>query len=136
MFQSTAAEKGICFEVEASRDVPPLYADRGRLLQILSNLLSNAIRVTDEGTVRLTIDRDEEKARFTVTDTGPGIPAEELPHLFDRFWQARSSRRGSAGLGLAIVKGFVEAHQGAIEVTSEVGKGSLFSFAIPCLKNA
>jgi signal transduction histidine kinase len=136
MFESTAAEKGICFEVDASRVVPPLYADRNRLLQILSNLVSNAIRVTDEGTVRLAVDCDQEKARFSVADTGPGISAAELPHLFDRFWQARSSRRGGAGLGLAIVKGFVEAHQGEIEVTSEVGKGSLFSFAIPCMKNA
>ncbi len=136
MFESTAAEKGIRFEVDASRAVPPLYADRNRLLQILSNLVSNAIRVTDGGTVRLTVDRDQEKARFSVADTGPGISAAELPHLFDRFWQARSSRRGGAGLGLAIVKGFVEAHQGEIEVTSEVGRGSLFSFAVPCLKNA
>jgi signal transduction histidine kinase len=136
MFASAAAEKGICLEVDASRDIPPLYADRNRLVQVLSNLVSNAVRVTNRGTVRLAVECEHEKARFSVADTGPGIPVAELPHLFDRFWQARSSRRGGAGLGLAIVKGFVEAHQGAIEVTSEVGKGSLFSFAIPCLKNA
>jgi signal transduction histidine kinase len=135
MFESKAAEKGICFEVDASRDIPPLYADRTRLLQVISNLVSNAVRVTDRGTVRLTVGCDHQKARFCVADTGPGIPAADLTHLFDRFWQARSSRRGGAGLGLAIVKGFVEAHQGAVEVTSEVGKGSLFSFVIP-LKNA
>jgi len=135
MFETTAAAKGIRFEVDDSGVVPPLYADRNRLIQILSNLVSNAIRVTDSGTVRLTVESDREKARFSVDDTGPGIPAAELPHLFDRFWQVRSSRRGGAGLGLAIVKGFVEAHQGTVEVTSEVGKGSLFSFVIPCFKD-
>lgn len=133
MFESAAAEKGIRFEVDAAGGVRPLYADRNRLIQILANLVSNAMRVTDNGTVRLTVESDQEKARFSVADTGPGIPAAELPHLFDRFWQVRSSRRGGAGLGLAIVKGFVEAHQGTVEVTSEVGKGSLFSFVIPCL---
>ncbi len=136
MFESAAAEKGIRFEVDASGFVPPLYADRSRLIQILANLVSNALRVTDSGTVRLTVEGDRDKARFSVADTGPGIPAAELPHLFDRFWQVRSSRRGGAGLGLAIVKGFVEAHQGTIEVTSEVGAGSSFSFVIPCLRAA
>ena len=136
MFESTAAGKGIRFEIDVPRGVPPLYADRNRLIQILSNLVANAIRVTDSGMVRLTLDGDQEKARFSVADTGPGISAAELPHLFDRFWQVRSSGRGGAGLGLAIVKGFVEAHQGTVDVTSEVGKGSLFSFVIPCLKAA
>jgi signal transduction histidine kinase len=135
MFESAAAEKGIRFEVDASGFLPTLYADRGRLIQILANLVSNALRVTDSGSVRLTIEADRDKARFSVADTGPGIPAAELPHLFDRFWQVRSSRRGGAGLGLAIVKGFVEAHQGTIEVTSDVGKGSLFTFIIPGLKD-
>jgi signal transduction histidine kinase len=136
MFESAAAEKGIRFEVDASGFLPPLHADRSRLIQILANLVSNALRVTDSGSVRLTVEGDRDKARFSVADTGPGIPAAELPHLFDRFWQVRSSRRGGAGLGLAIVKGFVEAHQGTIEVTSEVGKGSLFQFVIPCLKDS
>ena len=135
MFEATAADKGICLTVDTSSDVPPLYADRNRLVQVLANLVGNAIRVTDAGTVRLAVEREDQKARFSVADTGPGISATELPHLFDRFWQARSSHRGGAGLGLAIVKGFVEAHQGTIEVTSEVGTGSLFSFAIQCFKS-
>jgi len=136
MFESAAAEKGIRLEVDASGFLPPLYAGRSRLIQILANLVSNALRVTDNGSVRLTVEGDRGKARFSVADTGPGIPAAELPHLFDRFWQVWASHRGGAGLGLAIVKGFVEAHQGTIEVTSEVGKGSLFSFVIPCLRAA
>jgi len=136
MFGPAAAEKGLRFEVEAMGSLPPLHADRNRLIQILANLVSNAIRVTDSGTVRLRVESDRDRTRFSVADTGAGIPAAELPHLFDRFWQVRSSRRGGAGLGLAIVKGFVEAHQGTVEVTSEVGAGSLFSFVIPCLKTA
>ena len=131
MFESAATEKGLRFEVDVSGQVPPLYADRNRLIQILANLVSNALRVTDSGTVRLSVEGDRVKARFSVADTGPGIPPAELPHLFDRFWQVRSSRRGGAGLGLAIVKGFVEAHEGTVEVTSEVGTGSMFSFVIP-----
>lgn len=130
MFESEAAAKGIRFEVVSS-GARPLYADRNRLVQILANLVSNAIRVTDRGTVRLSVESDQRKTCFSVADTGPGIPAADLPHLFDRFWQVRASRRGGAGLGLAIVKGFVEAHQGTIEVTSEVGVGSLFTFVIP-----
>jgi signal transduction histidine kinase len=136
MFESIAAEKGIRFRVDSCSDVLPLYADRNRLLQVISNLVSNAIRVTDEGWVRVTVDSRENMARFVVVDTGPGISAAELPRLFDRFWQARTSHRGGAGLGLAIVKGFVEAHEGAVEVTSEVGKGSCFSFTIPYLQKS
>jgi signal transduction histidine kinase len=66
-----------------------------------------------------------------VRDTGCGIPAENLPHLFDRFWQARGARRGGAGLGLAIAKGIVEAHGGRIWVESTLGSGSTFAFTIP-----
>ena len=134
LFEPAAVEKGIGLEIDDCRDVPPLHADRTRLVQILVNLLSNAIRFRDRGTVRLTVNYEGDHARFSVWDTGPGIPSEELPYLFDRFWQARSSHRGGAGLGLAIVKGFVEAHQGAVEVQSEVGVGSRFSFTIPCIE--
>lgn len=135
MFESAAVAKGIHLDIEVRRDIPPLHADRNRLVQILANLLSNAIRFTDRGMVRLTVNYEDDRTRFSVADSGPGIPAEELPHLFDRFWQARSSHRGGAGLGLAIVKGFVEAHEGVVEVQSKVGNGSLFSFTIPHLRN-
>ena len=69
--------------------------------------------------------------RFEVVDTGPGIPAEHLPHVFDRFWQARETRRAGAGLGLAIAKGIVEAHGGAIGVESALGAGARFWFVVP-----
>jgi signal transduction histidine kinase len=68
---------------------------------------------------------------FRVRDTGPGIAPEQVPHLFDRFWQGSRERRGSAGLGLAIVKGIVEAHGGRILVDSAVGRGTTFRFSVP-----
>jgi signal transduction histidine kinase len=71
------------------------------------------------------------EVRIVVRDTGSGIPAEHLPHLFDRFWQARDARRGGAGLGLAIAKGIVEAHGGRIWVESSLGAGSTFGFSLP-----
>jgi two-component system, chemotaxis family, sensor kinase Cph1 len=72
------------------------------------------------------------EVRFGVVDTGPGIPPEQLPHIFGRFWQARPSDRRGIGLGLAIAKGIVEAHNGRIWVESRVGSGSTFYFTLPC----
>lgn len=80
-------------------------------------------------TVRAASTRD--LVEFAVTDTGPGIAAEQLPHLFDRFWQGTRERRGSAGLGLTIVKGVVEAHGGRLFVDSTLGEGATFRFWIP-----
>ena len=77
----------------------------------------------------------EGSARLTVSDTGPGIEPEELPHLFDRFWQGQRSRRGSAGLGLAIAKGIIEAHGGRIGVESTPGHGSTFYIFLPGTDN-
>ncbi|MDQ6769184.1 MAG: ATP-binding protein [Gemmatimonadota bacterium] len=107
-------------------------ADPLRVSQILGNLVGNAMKFTPEGgriTVRLSC--DESKARFEVIDTGPGVSPSDLPHLFDDFWQARSGDHRGVGLGLAIAKALVEAHGGAIDVTSRVGDGSTFSFTIP-----
>jgi signal transduction histidine kinase len=109
-----------------------IRADDQRLLQVFTNLISNAIAHTPEGgqiTVRA---QDAERGvRFSVEDTGTGISAEDLPHVFDRFWQAKRSRRAGAGLGLAIARGIVETHGGEIGVESEPGRGSTFSFTIP-----
>ena len=71
------------------------------------------------------------QVQFSIIDAGPGISAEHLSHVFDRFWQGRARRRGGAGLGLSIAKGIVEAHEGEIEVTSEVGQGSRFAIRLP-----
>ncbi len=112
-------------------DLPPVYADRGRVLQALSNLIGNAMKFTGPGG-HITV-RAREASRevvFSVEDTGSGIPSEQLPHLFDRFWQANADRRG-AGLGLTITKGIVEAHGGRIWVESRLNEGSSFYFSLP-----
>jgi signal transduction histidine kinase len=113
-------------------DLPDLWADRGRLLQVFDNLLGNAVKFTQTGgCITLGAETQETTVLFWVADTGPGIPWEHQPHLFDRFWQARPAGRAGAGLGLPIVKGIVEAHGGEVSVKSVPGQGSSFSFTIP-----
>ena len=121
--------------VELSRrldeQLPMVAADRHRILQVFSNLAGNALKFTPAGgRVQLAAERRGDAVCFSVADTGPGIPADHLPHLFDRFWQARPTDRRGAGLGLAISKGIVEAHGGQIWVESTVGAGSAFYFTI------
>lgn len=109
-----------------------LLADRERLLQVFSNLVGNALKFTPPGGhIILAATRDGQSVRFTITDTGPGIPAENLPHVFDRFWQARRTGRHGIGLGLAIVKGIVDAHGGSIHIASELGAGTTFTVELP-----
>jgi signal transduction histidine kinase len=107
-------------------------ADASRVLQVLSNLVGNAIKFTPAGgRIVVGAKRVGEKVLCSVTDTGPGIPTDKLPHIFDRFWQANHADRRGIGLGLAIAKGIVEAHGEQIWVVSEVGGGSTFLFALP-----
>lgn len=106
--------------------------DRDRVLQILSNLVGNAIKFTPEGgSIFIEVQRDGHEARFSVRDTGKGIPESELPHIFDRFWQAQRKDRTGIGLGLSIVKGLVEAHAGRLWVESKLGAGTTFFFTLP-----
>jgi PAS domain S-box-containing protein/MYXO-CTERM domain-containing protein len=109
-----------------------VWADRDRLLQIFENLIGNAVEFTEPGG-RITVGATPKDGEtlFWVADTGTGIPAGDLPHLFDRFWQAPRARRHGAGLGLSIVKGLVEAHGGRIWVESTPELGSTFFFTIP-----
>ena len=109
-----------------------VVADRGRIFQVFSNLVGNALKFTPKGgaiDVRGRLNGDE--ALFTIADTGSGIPQENLPHLFDRFWQARETRRAGAGLGLYIAKGIIEAHGGRLWVESKLGVGTTFFFTLP-----
>lgn len=127
-----ADEKEITLQKDWSEGLPLVMADRNRLLQVLENLIGNAIKFTPEGG-RVTVGAKPsgEEVVFWVEDTGPGIEPAELPKLFDPFWQAARSRRGGAGLGLAISQGIIEAHHGRIRVESEVGRGSRFVFGLP-----
>lgn len=135
--QTLAAAASIELRLEIAPELPEVWADRSRLLQILENLIGNALKFTQAGG-RITVCADPQGSEvlFRVRDTGSGIAAEDLPHLFDRFWQGRSERRSGAGLGLSIVRGAVEAHRGRIWVESTPGKGSTFFFTIPTVLRA
>jgi PAS domain S-box-containing protein len=111
-----------------------VFADAQRILQIFSNLIGNAARFAPVGSaIELHARRSDSHVQFSIIDTGPGIPAEHLPHIFDRFWQARRTGRHGMGLGLAIVKGLVEAQNGRVWAESELGVGSQFHFTLPLL---
>lgn len=114
--------------------------DRDRLKQVLLNLSANAIQYTpQDGDVFISLARAGDQARITVRDTGPGIPSEDLPHIFERFYRAEKSRTRSRasgfGLGLSITKWIVEHHNGRIEVESKEGKGTTFVIWLPLFKN-
>jgi len=131
-FQHAFQDKGIKLTRELPPDLPMVMADPVRAPLVLENLLSNALKYTSAGgEVLVSAEIDPEWVRITVRDTGTGIPAEDLPRIFERFY--RGSREGEpegAGLGLAIAKEIVEAHGGTLEVQSQVGKGSVFSFTL------
>jgi PAS domain S-box-containing protein len=130
--QRMAESEALTVSREAEPDLPPVCADRQRVLQVMSNLIGNAIRFTPaDGRITLEARRDGDCVRFSVADTGTGIDAADLPHLFERFYQARKNRRGGAGLGLSISKGIVEAHGGRIGVESEPGRGTTVFFTLP-----
>jgi signal transduction histidine kinase len=106
--------------------------DPHRVLQVLSNLIGNAVKFSGEGaTVTVSAARAEGQVRFSVRDTGPGIGARDLPHVFERYWRTPTSAGGGTGLGLFIAKGVVEAHGGRIWVESKPGAGSTFHFTLP-----
>ncbi|HEX6260456.1 MAG TPA: PAS domain S-box protein [Woeseiaceae bacterium] len=130
--QALATSASLELRSSVASDVPDVWGDHDRLLQVLENLVGNAIKFTAPGG-RITVGaaRDGGDVRFWVADAGAGIPAEHLPHLFDRFWQAHTAERRGAGLGLPIAKGIVESHGGRLSVESNPGRGSTFSFSIP-----
>jgi PAS domain S-box-containing protein len=132
MQRPLASSSSLELRVDLDRDVPHVWGDRDRLLQVFENLIGNAIKFTKAGgciTVGAT-SRDHE-VLFRVADTGSGIAPENLPRVFDQFWQATSANRQGAGLGLSITKGIVEAHGGRIWVESAPDRGTTFSFTIP-----
>ncbi|MFL5637808.1 MAG: PAS domain S-box protein [Gemmatimonadaceae bacterium] len=132
MLRPLAAGTGIRLDTALDDDLPCVVADAARIQQVLSNLVGNAVKFTPRnGRITVSAERIDGEVRFAVIDTGPGIPAEQVPHIFGRFWQARTSDRRGIGLGLAIAKGIVEAHNGRIWVESHVGLGSTFYFTLP-----
>jgi PAS domain S-box-containing protein len=129
--QPLAEDKNIRLEIRVAED-GTVAGDRDRLLQVLANLAGNAVKFTPEGgSIRISAERDADAVCFSIVDSGPGIAADALPHVFDRFWRARHTGQHGVGLGLAIAKGIVEAHGGRIWVESEPGRGASFRFTVP-----
>ncbi|MDJ0841949.1 MAG: two-component regulator propeller domain-containing protein [Acidobacteriota bacterium] len=132
--QPLAAGKDLLLLNEVPADLPHIQADENRLQQILFNLVGNAVKFTDSGTVRVTATTRDRLIEVKVTDTGIGIPTSQLERIFESFEQVDGSverARGGTGLGLAITRKLIELHGGTIDVTSEVGKGSTFRFSLP-----
>ncbi len=133
-FKQEAVEKGIDIRVEVKGELPKVYADQDRLEQILANLVKNAVKFTDEGTIAIIAERDGSYVLLQVKDTGIGISAADQELIWERFFKVdrgRPKKNKGTGLGLAIVKELVELHQGKIKVESEVNKGTTFSVWIP-----
>jgi PAS domain S-box-containing protein len=130
--ESQAAARKVALKAEISDALLGIEADPGRLLQLLSNLLGNAMKFSPPNTtVVVRAAPSSRGVEVSVADSGVGIPAEDLPRIFDRFWQGCGQSRAGVGLGLAICKGIIDAHDGRIWATSEVGRGTTFYFEIP-----
>jgi signal transduction histidine kinase len=132
-FRAQAAEMGVTLVVDVEEGLPFVDVDPIRIGEVVANLLSNALRHTPTGgTITIAAARDGDDIAFSVTDTGEGIPADELAHVFVRF--ARSAESRGSGLGLAIAKSLVEAHGGTISAKSEPGTGTSIRFVLPAAR--
>lgn len=135
LFAPLALERGVELTVELPRHVATVRADHVRIVQVLSNLLTNALDFTSAGgRIRVRGEAGGGRLHVTVADTGSGIPADELPYVFDRHWRGSGSPRSGtgSGLGLTIVRGIVGAHGGETWAESVEGEGSTFHFTLPC----
>ncbi len=134
-FKKMAEESKLALELAKESSIPVIYADEDRLEQVLTNLVDNALRHTpDGGKITLRVQTLKDEVLLEVEDTGVGIPTEDLPFVFERFYKtdkARTRGKAGTGLGLAIVKNIVEAHGGMITAKSQVGKGTTFSIVLP-----
>lgn len=129
-----AAAAGVPLRVAAAAALPPVRADRARVLRVLGNLVQNALAASPPGRpVRLRAERIGDAVRFSVEDRGPGVPPEEAERVFEAFQRGRSAGRGGLGLGLAIARGLVEAHGGRIGVEARPGGGAAFRFTLPAV---
>jgi signal transduction histidine kinase len=132
-FQAQTDKAGVELAVETSPDLPILDLDAARIRQVLSNLIANALRYTPPGgkiALRCSIEGEGTgRVLVSVSDTGAGIPPDDLPHIFDRFYKSPDSR--GTGLGLTIARNLVLAHGGEISASSEIGKGTMIRLTLP-----
>jgi signal transduction histidine kinase len=117
--------------VHFAADVPPVYADPDKVEQVLTNLVENAAKYGSPTAMRVTGELEGDTVAVSVLDTGPGIPAEDLPRVFTKFYRRDHGRPNGTGLGLWISRGLVEAHGGELVASSELGFGSTFRFTLP-----
>jgi PAS domain S-box-containing protein len=132
LMKPAALEKALQLELQVEGDRLPSYCDRERVIQLLLNLIGNAIKYTPRGgSIRITVVPQTGSVLFAVHDTGPGIESTQLAHIFDPYWQAGKTAHKGVGLGLSIAKGIVEFHGGKLWAESELGRGSSFYFTLP-----
>lgn len=130
-FRPAAEAKALTLDADVPQDLPDVDCDRDRVVQVLTNLVSNAVKATERGFVRVRAERRPGEVLFEVADSGPGIATEDQPHIFDRFRRGTGAAYAGSGLGLAIARGLVEAHGGRIWLESAPGAGSRFLFTLP-----
>lgn len=132
MLRVIAADKGIQLVAAGPSETSLVLCERNLILRVFGNVIGNAIKFSSPGcSVAIEAEADATFVRFSVADTGPGIPPEHLPHAFDRYWQEQGSDRRGSGLGLYIAKGIVEAHGGRIWIESTPGRGTTVRFTLP-----
>jgi PAS domain S-box-containing protein len=137
MLRPLAARKSVRLESELTEHLPEILVDRQRIHQVLSNLVGNAVDATpDGGAITIRAEASEQGVRFSVSDTGPGIPKEHLPHLFERYWRGPERTGQGLGLGLVIARGIVEAHGGRIWAESRMGTGTTITFEVPAAEES
>jgi signal transduction histidine kinase len=133
--ESPARDKGLTLSYDAGNDVMKADADRGRLMQLFQNLLGNAVKFCKAGDTISVVSRTRgNSAQIEIADSGPGIAADDLPHIFDPYYSAsKKHQKAGTGLGLYIGKGIVDAHGGQIRCGSEPGVGTTFSISLPLM---
>jgi signal transduction histidine kinase/DNA-binding NarL/FixJ family response regulator len=133
MLEPLARARGLTLCLDAAPTLPAVRMDAARVLQVISNLVGNAVKFTPEGgEVSIHAEALDDEVRISIRDTGPGITPDKLPHVFSRFWQADPKDRRGIGMGLSIAQGIVEGHGGRIWVESQPGEGSVFRFTLRC----
>lgn len=132
MLLPLAKKRDVGLQVDSVNESILAFVDRERVMRVLTNLIGNAIKYSRKHTkILVKVRSDQQFVNISIADTGPGIPSNQLPTLFDNFWQARRTADQGAGVGLAVVKTIIEAHGGTVKADSNVGQGSTFTFSLP-----